>query len=170
MYVLGHLGIGLGLAWLLTYRRPDAVDYRLVLLGAVLPDIVDKPLGALLGLESRLWAHTLLFLAGLVLLGFLPRLRGLQWIGFGVGTHLLLDLIWDQPNVILWPFAGPFLPGTTSLGGYLEVLLTDPYVQAGEILGSIGLVAFAWSFGLRSWEALRRFLRKGDLRAVGPAT
>ncbi len=163
MFALGHLGIAAGLAWVLTFRRPGPIDFRLVLVGAILPDLIDKPLGALFGLEARLWAHTLLFLAAVLLLSRIPRLRGFAWVGFGVATHLLLDQIWFQPNVALWPFAGPFLPGTLNLGGYLHVLLTDPYVQAGEVVGTILLVAFAWSHGLSSWSGLRDFLVRGEL-------
>jgi hypothetical protein len=169
VFVLGHLGLGLGLAWLVTSWRGRPIDFRLVLVGAVLPDVIDKPLGAILGLESRLWAHTLWFLAGFLLLGVLPPLRGLQWVGFGVASHLLLDLIWGQPNVVLWPFAGPFLPGTMSLGGFLHVLLTDPYVQVGEILGTAVLFLFVWTFRLGSWSALGRFLRRGELPGRGGA-
>jgi len=44
-FLLGHLGIGLGLAWLLSWRSPMRIDYRLVLFGALLPDLIDKPLG-----------------------------------------------------------------------------------------------------------------------------
>ena len=53
MFVLGHFGIAAGLAWLLTFRRPGPIDFRLVLVGAILPDLIDKPLGALLGVMSR---------------------------------------------------------------------------------------------------------------------
>ena len=163
MYVLGHLGIGLGLAWLLTYRRPASIDYRLVLLGAILPDLIDKPLGALLGLEARLWAHGLIVLLAILAASRVPGLRGLQWVGFGVATHLLLDQIWNQPNVVLWPFAGPFVAQTTSLGGYIHVLFTDPYVQFGEVTGALILVALAWRYGLLSRSGLKAFLGTGHL-------
>jgi hypothetical protein len=163
MFVLGHLGIGLGLAWLLTYRRPISIDYRLVLVGTLLPDLIDKPLGLLLGLEGRLWAHTLLFLVGLLAVSRIPRIRGLQWVGFGVATHLLLDQIWQSPNVALWPFDGPFLPATFNPLSYVHTLLTNPYVGFGEVLGAVILVALGWWCGILSWAAFRAFLRTGTL-------
>jgi len=161
MYALGHLGIGLGLAWLATTRRRDPIDFRLVLLGTVLPDLIDKPLAALLGLEGRLWAHSLLFLVGLALLSRVPSLRPILWLAFGVGTHLVLDQIWWQPVVVLWPAFGPFPPGAPSLEGLLDVLFHDPVVQAGEGIGLAILVGFAWTHGVRSWPSLRAFLRSG---------
>jgi len=170
MYTLGELGIGLGLAWLATYRGRDAIDFRLVLLGSILPDIIDKPLGALLHLEARLWAHTLLFLAAILLLSRVPWTRWLAWVGFGVAVHLLVDLMWDQPYVALWPLYGwGFPPGDQSLGGYWETLLRNPYVQFGEITGGLILGATAWRYRITSWEALKKFLRDGKLLRPAPA-
>ncbi len=164
MYALGELGIGLGLAWAVSYRNRSAVDFRLVLLGSILPDLIDKPLGAILHLESRLWAHSLVFLAALLLLSLLPSLRGMRWVGFGDAVHLLVDLIWMQPLVMLWPALGiAFPPGEQSFGGYWQILLTDPYVQAGEIVGTILLVTIAWRYGLFSRASFRKFLRDGRL-------
>src|SRR5438876_766918 len=77
MFLLGHLGIGLGLAWLLSWKSPTRIDYRWVLFGAILPDLIDKPLGFLAGLDSRLWAHTFLLLFAILALGFVPSPRRL---------------------------------------------------------------------------------------------
>lgn len=166
MFVLGHLGITLGLAWLLAFRWPSIrMDYRVLLVGAVLPDLIDKPLGAVLGLQARLWAHTLIFLAVLAALGRLRPLHAVTWLALGVAVHLALDMIWFEPNIALWPLYGWSFPaGVLNLGGYLEVLLTDPYVQFGEITGSVLLIAFARAHGLFSWSALRSFLRTGTPR------
>ncbi len=166
MFILGHLGITAALAWLLTWRWPSIrVDYRVVLVAAVLPDLIDKPLGALLGLQARLWAHTLLFLAALAALSRVPSLRPVTWLAFGVAVHLLLDQIWFEPHVVLWPAYGlAFPPGTQSLGGYLHTLLTDPYVQFGEGAGTVLLVAFAQTHGLFSRAGLVEFLRRGEAR------
>src|SRR3989442_7737282 len=76
MFLLGHLGIGLGLAWVLSRKSPTRIDYRLVLFGAILPDLIDKPLAYVTGLDSRIWAHTFLFLFAILALSFVPMLRG----------------------------------------------------------------------------------------------
>jgi len=167
MYLLGHLGIGLGLAWLLAWKTRLPVDYRLVLLGTILPDLVDKPLGLLLGLEARLWAHTLVFVGAILGVSLVPSLRGLVYLGLGVATHLLLDEIWQQPWVVLWPaFGFAFPPGITDLLSRLLVLFSDPVVIAGEIAGTLVLLAFARVHGINSWRALVQFLRTGASRAT----
>lgn len=73
MLLFGHLGITLALASGLDKIIASGkgkgfsrlVDYRLVLIGSMLPDIIDKPLGiafpAALG-SGRTVAHTFLFL------------------------------------------------------------------------------------------------------------
>ena len=148
VFLLGHLGIGLGLAWLLAWKAPLKLDYRLVLYGAILPDLIDKPLGILLSLETRLWAHTFLFLFAILALSFVPPWRALRFVGFGVATHLLLDQIWHMPYVVLYPAYGWSFPAAPFNAGVLfDTLLHDPYVQAGEIVGFSVLVAFAWEIG-----------------------
>ena len=120
VFLLGHLGIGLGLAWLITWRSPRRVDFHLVLLGTILPDLIDKPLGIALGLETRVWAHTFLFLFAVLALSFVPAWRALRFVGFGVATHLLLDRIWQQSYIALYPIDGwafplaPFDPPTVA--------------------------------------------------------
>jgi len=164
MFALGELGIGLALAWAVSYRVRAELDFRFVLLGSILPDLIDKPLGAILHLEARLWAHSLLFLAALLAASLAPALKNLRWVGFGDAVHLLVDLIWQQPVVALWPFLGTaFPPGDQSFEGYFQVLLTDPYVQSGEIVGAAILIAVAWYYGLYKWTVLRQFLRDGRL-------
>ena len=168
MFLLGHLGIGLGLAWLLSTRSSVRIDYRLILLGSILPDLIDKPLAFVLSLEGRLWAHTFLFLFAILALSFVRSWRGLRLVGFGVSTHLLLDRIWNQPAVVLYPAYGwTFAPASFDVDLWFQALLHDPLIQAGEIIGLAVLVGFAWASGIRSWQALADFVRHGTLPPRG---
>ncbi len=168
MFLLGHLGIGLGLAWLLSWRSSVRIDYRLVLFGAILPDLIDKPLAFLLHLDGRLWAHTFVFLFGILALSFVPSGRSLRFVGFGVATHLLLDQIWNEPNVVLYPAYGWTFPAASfNADVWFQALLHDPFVQAGEIVGFAVLVGFAWARGIRSWKALWEFVGHGILPRSG---
>src|SRR2546428_9575769 len=103
MFLLGHLGIGLGLAWLLSTRSSVRIDYRLILVGAILPDVIDKPLAFLLSLEGRLWAHTFLFLFAILALSFVPSWRGVPLLGFWGSNPLPLDPLLNHPAVRLVP-------------------------------------------------------------------
>ena len=164
MLLLGHLGIGLGLAWLLSWKSPTSVDYRLVLFGAILPDLIDKPLGIFLGIGGRTWSHTFLFLYAILALSFVPRLTFLRLVGFGVATHLLLDQMWSLPQIILYPAYGWTFPRQSFTPDvWFDALLHDPYVQFGEVAGVAILVAFVWIYRLGSWPSLRGFLRHGTL-------
>lgn len=164
MFVLGHLGVGLGLAWLLSWRSSGRVDYRLVLFGALLPDLVDKPLAFVLNLDTRLWGHTFLFLGAVLALSLIPSWGVLRLVGFGTATHFLLDQIWIEPAVAWYPAYGwSFAATPFTVDGWLEALLHDPFVQAGELLGTVLLVAFAWSHGIRSRRALWTFIRHGTI-------
>jgi len=164
VFLLGHLGIGLGLAWLVAWRSPGKCDYRLVLFGAILPDLIDKPLGYMLGLETRLWAHTFAFLVAILAVSFLPPSWPLRFVGFGVATHFLLDRLWETPRIILYPAYGwAFNPAIFDSERWFDILFHDPYVQAGEIVGAAILMLFLWRNRLGSWNALRAFLAHGTL-------
>jgi inner membrane protein len=165
MFVLAHLGIGLGLAWVLAGTSRGRIDYRWVLLGAILPDLIDKPLGVALGLDTRLWGHTFLLLFAVLALSLVPAMRSLRLVGFGVATHLLLDEIWLQSAVVLYPLQGWIFPPTDfHPEEWFDALLHNPLVQLGELSGALILLAFAWRNGLFSRQALRAFLGHGVLR------
>ncbi len=131
MLLFGHIGITAGVVKLGIViggkrLRPqfladgikqgiDSIDYRIVLLGSLLPDIVDKPVWFLLGngtsLSGRDYAHTLLFhlillIGGLVLIRYSrPWLSIITLSSF---MHLIFDQMWNSPVVLLWPLLGPF--------------------------------------------------------------
>jgi inner membrane protein len=164
MLLLAHLGIGLGLAWLLAGTARGRLDYRWVLLGAILPDLIDKPLGVVLGLDTRIWGHTFLFLFVVLALSCVPAVRSLRLVGFGVATHLLLDEMWLESAIALYPLEGwTFPPAEFHPEDWIDALLHNPLVQFGEITGSLILLAFAWRHALFSWRALRAFLGHGVL-------
>ena len=118
MYFFFHLITGL----VIGYALGDRFDNRFVVLacavGAVLPDLVDKPLGHLiLGEEignGRIFLHTLLFLLIAVTIGLCALLRKrsphLVALGVGVGSHQVLDLMWEQPREWFYPLLGSFTP------------------------------------------------------------
>jgi LexA-binding, inner membrane-associated putative hydrolase len=170
MFVLGHLGIGswIGARWV----RAEQLAW--LLLGALLPDLIDKPLyyalvfvtgrrGAELGLVSgtRTFGHTLLLAVALWLV--LPRRIGAPLV-LGMITHLGLDEIGDvvgvlapalgthgQPgtiSAILFPFLGPHFP-VSPFRSALEhaASLQNGYVLAGEIAGC-GLLVWQWRAGV----------------------
>ena len=88
----------------------------------------------------------------------------LRFVGFGVATHLLVDRIWEMPWVVLYPAYGwGFHAASLDAERWIETLLHDPLVQAGEIVGALILIVFVWRKGLGSWTALRAFLRHGIL-------
>ncbi len=146
----------------------DLIDVRYLILGSLLPDIIDKPLGHLIFRESlsngRIFAHTLLFT---VLLGFAGavfyRKNRCSWfliLAVGTFSHLLLDRMWRAPATLFWPFLGlnfakydlhDWLPDLFAR------LFADPAVYVPELIGFIIIAAFAWF--LVQNRLLKTFLR-----------
>lgn len=148
--------------------RPDA---RFVLLGSLLPDIIDKPVGQLFFRQTfsngRIFSHTLIFLVLLSLAGLaLYQTKRKQWgivLAFGVFAHLLLDQMWLDPRTLLWPIYG-FTFERADLTNWaqniLSSLLSDPAVYVPEIVGGVILLIFLVRL-IRN-KGVRRFLRYGE--------
>jgi membrane-bound metal-dependent hydrolase YbcI (DUF457 family) len=147
-----------------------SLDIRLLLLGSLLPDIIDKPVGIYFFRDTvssgRIIGHTLLFLFLITLAGlYLYRSKnstGLLAFSFGTFTHLILDQMWLAPKTLLWPVFG-FAFHRTDLTDWLPnillALLRDPVVYIPELVGAAILAWF--SIKLVRKRKIRNFLRNG---------
>jgi inner membrane protein len=166
-----HLGVGAALVYVTLGRR--RIDYRFILLGAVLPDVIDVPLSFVFGWPGRRGpAHTLLavvVVTVLVLIAFRgPRRLSLFGLGVGWLTHLVGDGMWMAPRTFLWPAFGTRF-GTHPAEPYSLDLFVHPLSHGltwgGELVG-VAVLAWFWvAFGLGDRARRGAFARDGLLRA-----
>jgi len=128
MLVLGHIGVTLGIFLLLGFLLPEVrshIDYRYVAFGAILPDLIDKPIGRVIFAESiangRIIAHTLVFCFLLFPMGYYlymskkdARILIISGASF---CHLLEDQMWTQTTTLFWPIFGWDFPYKAGYGG-----------------------------------------------------
>ena len=135
-------------------------DIRVLLIGSLLPDIIDKPLGHLFFRNTlsngRTFAHTLLFLILFTLAGVYLYKRngrtGLLAISFGIFTHLIFDKMWLNTRTLFWPLYGfSFARGDISdwIPNLFKALLTDPQVYIPELVGAVILTWFLLTLARR---------------------
>lgn len=148
------------------------IDYRVVILGSLLPDLIDKPLGRILipRLEtSHVVGHTLL-LSLTLLFGIQLFMRGdraRRWfvLPMAVMIHLALDGMWNEPRVLYWPLFGlqfpPFHVGSYWL--FVLARLREPITIVQELVGLGILLYMAWAYRLFDRDIFRRFMRDGLL-------
>jgi len=152
--------------------RFAGLDYRLLIVGSVIPDLIDKPIGLWLAPDlvngsTRSGAHTLTFalvLLAVLSLAFRPRFSPNSLaLGLGNAGHLLLDQMWRSSSVVLWPFLGWDFPQRAgSISQYADSKLWDGlrfYADPPELMGAIVILALAVKL-LRD-RAARSFLRSG---------
>lgn len=123
MLLLAHLGYTAGAVRVgQRFALRQSIDYRLVALMAILPDVIDRPLHVFVipGSQSgRLFAHTLVF--NLVLLAVLVAIRRGLWIyGILPLLHLTMDLQGLSAHQFFWPFLGSDLGNVHIPGGLAE--------------------------------------------------
>jgi len=130
---LWFIGTAVATVWYV-FRDPR-FDYRLLAVGALLPDIIDVPGG-----QAR-WAHSLTVAVGtlaavmLVTAGRKPIRRLLLALPIGMLLHLVFDGIFASTEVFWWPFSGSW--------GNVQV----PSLQRGwlnVLFEGIGALALWW--------------------------
>ena len=149
------------------------VDIRLLLIGSLLPDIIDKPVGQYFFRETfsngRIFSHTLLFLIMVTVAGlYLYRRSNREWLlvlSFGTFTHLVLDQMWLAPQTLFWPLLG-FTFDREELADWvpnmLQAMLTNPEVYIPELVGAI--VLFWFGLVLVRRKKVLAFIRYGKVR------
>lgn len=134
--------------------RDDRMDLRMLLMGALLPDLVDTPIGLVFygRLHSvRLATHGLLLASIVMVAVVMSTRRGRprkMWMPLAIGLllHAVLDAMWLDPETLWWPLFGwGFSPaGPENLHSYLGSVLGDWKVWLGEAAGLVYL-AYLWS-------------------------
>jgi membrane-bound metal-dependent hydrolase YbcI (DUF457 family) len=154
--ILWPVGVALGLVWLV-FRDP-AFDYRMVVVGALLPDLVDAPFGGARFFHTLLAAVAVLTVVMLATRGRRHMRRSLLAVPIGMFAHLVADGMWARTETFWWPFLGGPLTGRLpALDHGLAVLVLE------ELAGA-AIVAWCWRrFRLTDPQVRRRFLRTGHL-------
>ena len=148
----------------------SGIDYRLILVGSILPDIIDKPVFLFFGntatLSGRDYAHTLLFTLVLLVCSLVLLRYSKSWmltISLSCVVHLVLDEMWSYSVILLWPLLGP-LPGDRTTGwtyNRLFDMLTIPEIYIPEIIGAIIVVVM--SYRLVKKRRVTGFITEGTI-------
>jgi len=138
--------------------RDPLFDYRFLILGALLPDVIDGIWGGARGLHSVTLSVAILILIMLVTIGRRARRKMLLGIPIGLFLHLVYDGAFANTSVFWWPFTGLSFDGSQL-----------PVVERGwmniffELIG-IGLCVFIWRrFTLSNATSRRQFMSYGTL-------
>lgn len=152
----------------------ERLDIRLLLIGSLLPDIIDKPVGMLFFRDTfsngRIFSHTLLFLTlitiGGLFLYWTLRKNWLLVLAFGTFFHLVLDEMWATPQTLLWPLYGFSFPKidfefVSWLEGMLYTVSNNPAALIPELLGAAVIIWLIWLIVRRG--EIYAFLKNGQL-------
>ncbi|HEV2758903.1 MAG TPA: hypothetical protein VGV86_04975 [Acidimicrobiales bacterium] len=149
-------GVALGLVWLV-FRDP-AFDYRMVVVGALLPDLLDAPFGGARLAHTLLAAVVVLTVVMLATRGRRHVRRSLLAVPIGMFAHLVADGMWVRTEAFWYPaFGGPLTGRLPALDHGLTVLLIE------ELAGFL-VVAWCWQrFRLSDPRVRAAFLKTGHL-------
>lgn len=133
MLLFGHLGISLGIFFGLAFFLPrlrTTIEPKYLAIGAILPDLIDKPIGNIIFASSiangRIIGHTLLFSCLLLVTGLYlyEKRRDIKVMALATGSffHLFEDQMWASPRTYYWPLHGLSFPRSHTEYSGLEFL------------------------------------------------
>jgi hypothetical protein len=151
--------------------RDPKVDMRFLAAGVILPDLIDLVVVTIIGGTSgQLWAHSLLgptVLAVAVLVTTRRGRRRRAWMALVVGwmLHLLVDGMWTNASVFLWPAFGFDLGvgGSAFWPVAWERAIGDPWRWSLEAVGIAYLVWLWRETGLGEADRRETLIRTGRL-------
>lgn len=174
MLPLSHVGFTTAAVKMLEVGlRLRQVDYRIVIVSSLLPDIIDKSLLKLLEsnfimYESRGIGHSLAFL------GFIGVIMAMQWIWnknvwllpvfLGTLFHDIFDVMWFHPGIFFWPIEGWQFPQPTNEAWVGTIQLFWYKIEQRDLLDNISvwiLLYFFMNVALRG--KILEFIQKGKL-------
>lgn len=135
-------------------------DYRPLVVGALLPDLIDAPLGGARYAHSLTVGVGLMAVVMLVTAGRRPIRRQLLAIPIGMLLHLVFDGAFTNNHAFWWPFLGS--PGDEPL----PVVARGWWNLGLEAVGAALLWRAVTMFGLRDPERRRLLARTGMLSSV----
>jgi hypothetical protein len=140
--------------------RDPRFDYRFLIIGVLLPDIIDGIWGGARGFHSVTMSVVVLFVVMMATIGRRPIRKRLLAVPIGMFVHLIVDGAFDDTKVFWWPITG------LSFGdSRLPVVERGLFNIVLEVIG-LGLCVFAYRrFELRDAARRRAFMREGWLTA-----
>jgi hypothetical protein len=154
--VLWFAGLSFVVVW--SVFRSPALDYRVVMAGAVLP-VAEAAVGGPWLLHTLVGGVALL--AAVMLATRERRLVRRRAIGLPIGVllHLALDGTFTRGELFWWPFLGEAL----GVRGLPEMERPAVVIVLLELAGAAALLWAYRRFGLDDVERRARFLRTGHL-------
>ena len=142
--------------------RDAAIDHRLVIVGSLLPGVIDGLYGQASVLHTLSAPIVLLVMLMLVTIGRRHLRRLVLALPIGMFWHLVFDGVWMDTQLFWWPVTGLSFAETA-------VPASERSFSTVLALELVGLVALCWVWrrmGLTNSTRRRLFIRSGRLDRV----
>ncbi len=144
--------------------RDPRFEYRLLIVGVLIPDVVDIALGGTKALHSVVAPVATMTAVVVASTGRKSWRKAALAVPIGMFLHLVFDGAFSNAKAFWWPVGGlnftdQRVPSLER--GWLNVVL--------ELLGAAGLWWIWRTFALRRATRRRLFLRHGELHPASPA-
>jgi hypothetical protein len=154
--LLWFWGTSLVAVWVV-FHDPT-MDYRLVLFGAIVPDLIDAPFGGTAVGHSVTASVAVLLVVVLATVGHRARRRRLLALPIGMFLHLVFDGAFTDARAFWWPLSG------LSFADEPLPSVARGWWDLGLELAGAAMIGWAWRrFCLHDRQRRRQFGRCGTL-------
>ena len=173
MLPLSHIGFTTAAVKVLENGlRLRRMDYRVLIIASLVPDLIDKPLARFLEssitYESRAFGHSLVFL------GLVGLFMAIQWLWnrnlwllpvfLGVLFHDAFDVMWIHRGIFLWPLEGWQFPKATDEAWQGLIRWSGYKIHQLDLLDNISVLFILYFFmKIALGGRILEFIRKGKL-------
>ena len=164
MFPLFHIAFPLLIFEIPRLKKNYRINRLALIIGSMIPDIIDKAI-LFSGLGSgRYFFHSLLFVFLSFFILFLIT-KGNKEISFPFLIGMLFHLLLDWPGIpLFYPFIEyEFVVTDDAIPLWINTLLTDPIVQATEIIGAAFLIFIIVNNRLYKSEDFVKYLKTSPL-------
>ena len=166
MFLLFHIAVPLLLFEIPKIKEKVNFNRLALIIGALLPDLIDKPI-LLLSLGSgRGFSHSLLFF-GIVYIIMILIFKKKKFIANSLAIGILFHLVLDLPDV---PLFAPFIYYDYEIIEdpilyWINKLMGDPVVQITEIFGFVGLLFILFYNKLFNFKMIIDYLLQNNIKS-----
>lgn len=148
--------VGLSFAIVVMIFDSPMLDYRLVMVGSVLPWL-DFIWGPPFVMHSVFFP--VLVMSAVMVLGWGRRLVQRRWLGLAIGLflHLVLGATWNDATLFWWPALG------VDVGDLRPPVAPTALAVVLEVVGLFVLVWLTRRLGLGDADRRRRFIATGHI-------
>jgi len=166
IFLIFHMALPLIISEIPYIKNNFKINRLSLLIGSIFPDLIDKPLSIMEISSGRGFSHSLFFVF-IYFLVLLALTKGDKSISVPFFIGCLFHLALDMPSIpLFYPFVYyDFSILKDPIGHWWIILLTNPIIQATELIGAAIFIFIIWNNKLFSFRDIINYIKTNSIHS-----